>query len=140
MDFEILSDSRAVGSFDLISPPLSPIGLIDAQQLLQVIKKHVQSGGKHLVVDCSGINAVYSDTLNALGQIGKVLLAHGGSLGVLTSAPTIVKSISSLGGLVKCYPDEPSMLSASVELMNAGAAPKPAAQPAPQPAPAVAPA
>ena len=112
MDFETLSDSRAVGSFDLISPPLTPIGLIDAQQLLKAITSHVQTGSRHLVVDCSGLEGIYSDTLNALGHIGRVLQSHGCSLGVLAPTESIAKACAPLNGLVNCYRSEPELLSA----------------------------
>ncbi len=127
MDFETLSDSRAVGSFDLISPPLTPIGLIDAQQLLKAITSHVQTGSRHLVVDCSGLEGIYSDTLNALGHIGRVLQSHGCSLGVLAPTESIAKACAPLNGLVNCYRSEPELLSASVEVMNTGAVPPKAA-------------
>lgn len=124
MNIEQLSNSRAVGSFDLLSPPLTPIGLIDAQKLLQAVKESVRTGSRHIVVDCSGLSFLYSDTLNVLGQMGKTLKNHGGSLGILSSNPSIIKAISApaLQDILNHFSEEHEMLQASVHLMSAASA------------------
>lgn len=131
MDFNAFSPSRAVGLFDLLTPPLTPIKTIDGQKLLEAVKESVRSGSRNLVIDCSGISFIYSDTLNVLGQMGKTMKNHGGSLGILSSHPSIIKTIStpSLQEVLTHYTEEFEMLQASVYLSGnkEGEVPQPAA-------------
>ena len=115
-----LKNYREVGSFDLLSPPLTPIGLVDGQILGTHIKQLVESGSRHVVLDCSGLEFLYSDTLTILAQAHQVLELHEGTLGLMTSSASIVDVVdkSALADLLTIYPVETDLIQASMMLMS----------------------
>lgn len=115
-----LKNYREVGSFDLLSPPLTPIGLIDGHTLGLQIKELYESGSRHIVLDCSGLEFLYSDTLTILGQAYKILHSQSGSLGLMTSSTSIAETVkkSELANLLTIYPIETDLIQASMKMMS----------------------
>lgn len=112
-----LKNYREVGSFDLLSPPLSPLGLIDGQTLELHMNELIQSGSHHIVLDASGLESLYSDTLTILAKSHSLIQ---GSLGIMTASPSITESIakSELAHLVSIYPVETDLIQASMKMMG----------------------
>lgn len=115
-----LKNYREVGSFDLLSPPLTPIGLIDGHTLGLQIKELFESGSRHIVLDCSGLEFLYSDTLTILGQAYKILHSQSGSLGLMSSSQSIAETVkkSELANLLTIYPVETDLIQASMRMMS----------------------
>ena len=123
-----LKNYREVGSFDLLSPPLTPLNLVDGQLLNVQLSELIESGAHHIVLDCSGLDYLYSDTLTVLGHAHEVLLLNEGTLGVMTANDSIASSIRSshLASILTIYPVETDLIQASMKMM-AGAMPEVAA-------------
>ncbi len=123
-----LKNYREVGSFDLLSPPLTPLNLVDGQLLNVQLSDLIESGSHHIVLDCSGLEYLYSDTLTVLGHAHEVLLVNEGTLGVMTANDTIASSIrsSQLASILTIYPVETDLIQASMKMM-VGAMPEVAA-------------
>ena len=56
-----LSNYRAVGLFDLVSAPVTPIGSFDAEQFKQDVKPLLEKGSAFIGVDVTGLDFLYSD-------------------------------------------------------------------------------
>lgn len=123
-----LKNYREVGSFDLLSPPLNPLGLIDGHTLELHMSELIQSGSRHIVLDASGLESLYSDTLTILAKSHSLLQGAtsdsiGGnsqcSLGIMTASQSITESIakSELAYLVSIYPVETDLIQASMKMM-----------------------
>lgn len=96
-DTEDLKNYREVGELDLMSPPLNPMGQIDAQKLRNQIDALRASGHKKIVLDLSGLRFVYSDTLNVLGDTFKHDdFSTDDFLGALTDCDEIIESLEEL--------------------------------------------
>lgn len=115
-----LKNYREVGLFDLLSPPLTPIGLVDGQLLGAQIKELIESGSLQIVLDCSGLDFLYSDTLTILAQAHQILQHKNGTLGIMSTSESIVNSInkSALADLMTIYPVETDLIQASMRLMS----------------------
>lgn len=96
-DSEDLKNYREVGELDLMSPPLNPMGQIDAQKLRNQIDALRADGHKKIVLDLSGLRFVYSDTLNVLGDTFKHDdFSTNDFLGALTDCDEIIESLEEL--------------------------------------------
>jgi hypothetical protein len=96
-DTEDLKNYREVGELDLMSPPLNPMGQIDAQKLRNQIDLLRGNGHKKLVLDLSGLRFIYSDTLNVLGDTFKHDdFSNNDFLGALTDCDEIIESLGEL--------------------------------------------
>lgn len=128
-----LKNYREVGSFDLLSPPLNPLGLIDGHTLELHMSELIQSGSRHIVLDASGLESLYSDTLTILAKSHSLLQGTTSdttasdsigsnsqcSLGIMTASQSITESIakSELAYLVSIYPVETDLIQASMKMM-----------------------
>ncbi|MCK9183584.1 MAG: STAS domain-containing protein [Fibrobacteraceae bacterium] len=92
-----LKNYRAVGIFDLLSAPVTPIGSFDAEQFKKDYKTLVSRGSVFIAVDLTGIDFLYSDACSAFNQIRKELADKGGAFGLLTENGTVVECLCKAG-------------------------------------------
>lgn len=117
-----LHNYREVGKFDLLSPMLTPIGAVDAQQLTEQIDYMIDQKKYILGVDLLGIDFLYSDSLNVLAKKSEEILSKGGKLILLTTEVNIQQAIQNAGliELLPYYQKETDLLLASMESAGVG--------------------
>lgn len=92
-----LSNYRAVGLFDLLSAPVTPIGAFDAEQFKSDVKPLLEKGSKFVAVDLTGIDFLYSDACSAFKQIQADLSAKEGSFGILSDNDIVADCLKKAG-------------------------------------------
>lgn len=92
-----LSNCRAVGLFDLLSAPLTPIGAFDAEQFKKDVRPFLDKGRSFVSVDLTGLDFLYSDACSAFNRVREELAEKGGSFALLTDNDTVVECIRKAG-------------------------------------------
>ncbi len=116
-DIEELKNFREVGYFDLLNPPLTPVGTIDAQRLDAVLRVLVEEGRIRVILDLSGLDFLYSDTLSVISKCLDLYKQYKGHLGVLTSEGNILASIKQarLDQDLLIFAQEPEIITFSLD-------------------------
>ncbi|MCF0216042.1 MAG: STAS domain-containing protein [Fibrobacteraceae bacterium] len=113
-----IKNYREVGVFDLLSAPLTPVGIFDAEQFKKDIRTHIDSckEEKYVAVDLTGLDFVYSDGCNAFIQYEQELSKAGGVLAVLTSNKIVVDCLRKAGldKKLRIFASESEMMSFSL--------------------------
>lgn len=97
MSMSELSNYRAVGLFDLLSAPVTPIGAFDAEQFKTDVKPLLEKGSAFIAVDLTGIDFLYSDACSAFKQIQAELSAKEGSFGILSDNDIVADCLKKAG-------------------------------------------
>lgn len=92
-----LSNCRAVGLFDLLSAPITPIGAFDAEQFKKDVRPFLDKGSAFVSVDLTGLDFLYSDACSAFNQVRQELAEKGGAFALLTDNDTVVECIRKAG-------------------------------------------
>lgn len=97
MGMSELSNYRAVGLFDLLSAPVTPIGAFDAEQFKKDVRPLIDKGSQFVAVDLSGLDFLYSDACSAFNQIRQELADKGGAFAILADNDVVVECIRKAG-------------------------------------------
>lgn len=92
-----LKNFRAVGLFDLLSAPVTPIGAFDAEQFKKDVRPLFDKGSKFIAVDLTGLDFLYSDACSAFHMVRQELSPLGGAFGVLTDNDIVVDCLQKAG-------------------------------------------
>ncbi|MCQ2104422.1 MAG: STAS domain-containing protein [Fibrobacter sp.] len=118
-----LKNYREVGSFDLISAPLNPIGAFDAEQFKKDVRQLLtdKADEKFLAVDLTGLDFVYSDAYNAFIQFQQEMHKRGGMFAVLTNNKIIVDGLKKAGldKSIRVFSLEEDLMSFSLQAQTA---------------------
>ncbi len=112
-----LKNYREVGIFDLLSAPLNPIGAFDAEQFKIDAQVLLDQGSKHVAVDLTGLDFLYSDAYNAFMQFQQALSRVDGSLGILTDNKIIIDGLhrAGLDRSVHVFREEAALMGYSIK-------------------------
>ena len=77
-----LNNYRAVGLFDLLSAPVTPIGAFDAEQFKKDVEPLLEKGSAFIAVDLSGLDFLYSDACSAFNIVRQELAKKNGVFAV----------------------------------------------------------
>ncbi len=92
-----LSNYRAVGLFDLLSAPITPIGAFDAEQFKKDVRPLLDKGSNFVAVDLTGLDFLYSDACSAFNQARQELSSKGGAFALLTDNDIVVDCLRKAG-------------------------------------------
>lgn len=92
-----LSNYRAVGLFDLLSAPITPIGAFDAEQFKKDVRPLLDKGSAFVAVDLTGLDFLYSDACSAFNQVRAELSQKNGAFALLTDNDIVVDCIRKAG-------------------------------------------
>lgn len=112
-----LSNYRAVGLFDLVSAPVTPIGSFDAEQFKQDVKPLLEKGSAFIGVDVTGLDFLYSDACSAFSQVQQRLAEKNGAFAVLTDHDDVVTCLrkANLDKTIRIFRKEADMVSFSMK-------------------------
>ena len=112
-----LKNYREVGIFDLLSAPLNPIGAFDAEQFKIDAQVLLAQGSKHVAVDLTGLDFLYSDAYNAFMQFQQALSRVEGTLGILTNNKIIIDGLhrAGLDRSVHVFREEAALMGYSIK-------------------------
>lgn len=88
-----LSNYRAVGIFDLLSAPLTPIGSFNAEQFKMDFRPLFDKGSLFIAIDVSGLDFLYSDAFSAFSQARQELAEKQGVFAILTDNDMVVECL-----------------------------------------------
>lgn len=92
-----LSNYRAVGLFDLLSAPITPIGAFDAEQFKKDVRPFLDKGSAFVAVDLTGLDFLYSDACSAFNQVRQELSEKNGAFALLSDSDIVVDCIRKAG-------------------------------------------
>lgn len=92
-----LSNYRAVGLFDLLSAPITPIGAFDAEQFKKDVRPLLDKGSTFVAVDLTGLDFLYSDACSAFNRVREELSEKNGAFALLTDNDIVVDCIRKAG-------------------------------------------
>lgn len=121
-----LSNCRAVGLFDLVSAPVTPIGSFDAEQFKQDVKPLLEKGSSFIGVDTTGLDFLYSDACSAFCQVQQQLSEKHGAFAVLTDHDDVVTCLkkANLDKSIHIFRKEADMVAFSMKEDEAMHSPK----------------
>lgn len=125
-----LSNYRAVGLFDLVSAPVTPIGSFDAEQFKLDVKPLLEKGSAFIGVDATGLDFLYSDACSAFCQVQQKLAEKNGAFAVLTDHDDVVTCLkkANLDKTIHVFRKEADMVAFSMKEDEALHSAKPAAE------------
>jgi anti-anti-sigma factor len=111
---------REVGSFDVLNAPLNPIGAFNAEEFKKIARQMLDNGSRHVIVDLSGLDFLYSDAFNAFLVIRGELNAVQGSLGIVNCGDSVFQTLVNAGidKQLHIYIDESSLMEASAAMLG----------------------
>ena len=92
-----LNNFRAVGLFDLVSAPITPIGAFDAEQFKKDVQPLLDKGSSFIAIDLTGIDFLYSNACSAFKIVRQELAEKNGAFGVLTDHDIVVDCLHKAG-------------------------------------------
>ncbi len=112
-----LSNYRAVGLFDLVSAPVTPIGSFDAEQFKMDVKPLLEKGSSFIGVDATGLDFLYSDACSAFSQVQQRLAEKNGAFAVLTDHEDVVTCLkkANLDKTIHIFRKEADMVAFSMK-------------------------
>ncbi|HNY32884.1 MAG TPA: STAS domain-containing protein, partial [Fibrobacteria bacterium] len=117
-------ETRTVGVFEVLSVYLEGDEVFDAGRLRQENLRLVEKGSRRIVVDLTGIDYLYSDSINAFVALNRRLLESSGRLGILVPHPKVHEILvrAGLENIMRLYRSEADLLGDSRELMRQSSA------------------
>ena len=110
-----LQNYREVGFVIVMNPPLTPAKAINAHELEIHLDQIIGSGKLQVVIDCAGIDYIYSDTLNVLVRVTNRVRQVGGTIGLINASESIQGVVSnSLTNSFVLFGSEPEIMSFSM--------------------------
>lgn len=97
VDMDELKNFRAVGLFDLLSAPVTPIGAFDAEQFKKDVRPLFDKGSRFIAVDLTGLDFLYSDACSAFNMIRQELSAKEGFFAILSDNDTVLDCLKKSG-------------------------------------------
>ncbi len=92
-----LNNYRAVGLFDLLSAPITPIGAFDAEQFKKDVRPFLDKGATFVAVDLTGLDFLYSDACSAFNLVRQELAEKDGAFALLSDNDIVVDCIRKAG-------------------------------------------
>ncbi len=92
-----LNNYRAVGLFDMLSAPITPIGAFDAEQFKKDVRPFLDKGSAFVAVDLTGLDFLYSDACSAFNQVRQELSEKNGAFAILSDNDIVVDCIRKAG-------------------------------------------
>lgn len=88
---------REVGQFHVLNAPRNPIGAFDAERFKNISMTLITQGTRHLILDLSELDFLYSDAFNAFMVIQGEFNLCQGSFGMITNDETVLHTLNTAG-------------------------------------------
>ena len=113
-------EARSLGIFEILTPRQESNEVFDADRFRQTVNSVLERDVRHLVVDLSGIDYLYSDAINALVSINRRILEQAGRMSLLAPQPKVREILlrSGLDSLFRIYKAEMELSAESQEILR----------------------
>jgi anti-anti-sigma factor len=113
-------EARSLGIFEILTPRQESSEVFDADGFRLTVNTVLERDVRHLVVDLSGIDYLYSDAINALVSINRRILERAGRMSLLAPQPKVREILlrSGLDSLFRIYKAEMELSAESQEILR----------------------
>ncbi|MBD3243813.1 MAG: STAS domain-containing protein, partial [Chitinivibrionales bacterium] len=103
----------------MLDPVLEDDEIFDSNLLRDFVVSEIGKGNRNFALDCSGLDYIYSDTINVLLSLNSRVLDVNGRLTLVAPGPEVTQTLKKTGvhNILKVYQSEMDLQQASDDLI-----------------------